>query len=90
MKTKPYRVGVVLHEDYGDRLVALLARIPVWIVGTPRNCEAAQRVWSSRPSQNHLTGLTTFKVAADMRFSQRAGRPWLSFHVGPELRRVTS
>ena len=65
MKTKPYRVGLVLHEDYGDRLTELLARMPLWVVDTPSNREAAQRIWSSRPGQSHLTGLTTFKVASD-------------------------
>ena len=63
MKTTCYRVGLVLHEDYGDKLLDLLARMPVWIVDTSSNREAAQKIWASRPGQSHLTGLTTFKVA---------------------------
>jgi hypothetical protein len=65
MKTKPYRVGLVLHEDYSSGLPDLAGRMPVWVVDTPSNRKAAQRIWASRPGQSHLTGLTTFKVAAD-------------------------
>ena len=53
------RVGIVLHENYGDKLLALLSRMSVWVVDTPVNRAAATKIWASRPDQS----LTTFKVA---------------------------
>lgn len=40
MKTNPYRVGLILHEDYGNSLEKLLARMPLCVVDTPSNREA--------------------------------------------------
>jgi hypothetical protein len=57
---KPYKVYVVLDEEYGERLLDLAKTGPVWIVDTSRNREAAQRVWAANKSQTHLNGVTTF------------------------------
>ena len=32
----------------------------MWIVDTPINKTVVRRLWSERPQQNHLTGITTF------------------------------
>jgi hypothetical protein len=65
------RVGVVLHENYGDTLLDLLSRMSVWVVDTPTNRAAAETIWASRPDHNKLTSLTTFKVAADASAAER-------------------
>jgi hypothetical protein len=71
MMATAYRVGVVLHEDYKDKLLGLLARMPVWVVDTPGNREAAVKIWACRPGQSYLTGLTTFKITADGTATER-------------------
>ena len=45
------RVGIVLHENYGDKLLALLSRMSVWVVDTPANLAAARTIWASRPDR---------------------------------------
>ena len=62
--TTAYRVGVVLHEDYGYKLARLLWRMPVWVVDTPINQKAAKKIWASHINRNRLR-LTTFQVSAD-------------------------
>jgi hypothetical protein len=56
-----YRLFVVLDKDYGERLSDLAPRGPVWIVDTPSNREAAQKLWAVDKSRTHLDGVTTFK-----------------------------
>lgn len=55
MDRSPNKVRVVVDRAFGDRLRALEPGVPVWIVGTPANRIAAQRLWQERPSQSHLT-----------------------------------
>jgi hypothetical protein len=56
-----YRVFVVVDREYGERLGKLAQTAPVWIVGTPTNRTAAQRIWAANPNRSHLEGVTTFK-----------------------------
>lgn len=56
-----YKVIVILIPDFGERLSALPVGVPVWIVDTPTNTSVAHRLWKESPSENHLTGITTFK-----------------------------
>lgn len=58
-----YRVFVVLDREYGERLSELAANGPVWIVDSPTNRAAAQRLWTADPNRSHLEGVTTFKTA---------------------------
>jgi hypothetical protein len=58
-----YRVFVVLDREYGESLSELAASGPVWIVDTPTNRDAAQRIWTADPNRSHLDGITTFKTA---------------------------
>ena len=60
MIVSPYRVFVVVDRDFGERLTALPSEVPVWIVDTFKNKEAAHRLWKERPAESHLTGITTF------------------------------
>jgi|SRR4030095_14875329 hypothetical protein len=57
-----YVVAVVLDTEFGEQLLALASRMPVWIVDTPTNCAAAQRCWDLNARQTHLGGVTTFKI----------------------------
>ena len=61
MGKAPYAVTVILDRTYGERLLALPAGTAVWIVDTPPNRAAAQRLWAERPAASHLDGITTFK-----------------------------
>jgi hypothetical protein len=60
-----YRVLVVLDRDYGEGLSTLVQRGPVWIVDTPSNRAAAEKIWAADPNRSHLDGVTTFKFGAD-------------------------
>ena len=57
------RVSIVLDREYGQRLVELAEKGPVWIVDTPENRTVAQEIWASHPNRSHLEGVTTFKVS---------------------------
>jgi hypothetical protein len=57
-----YKVIVILIPNFGERLSALPAGVPIWIVDTPTNTPVAHRLWKERPSENHLTGITTFRI----------------------------
>lgn len=61
MSKAAYSITVVLDRSYGDRLSDLPLGQPVWIVDTPVNRAAAQKLWSERHDETHLTGITTFK-----------------------------
>ncbi len=60
-----YRVYMVLNREYGDRLFDLARTGPVWIVDTPLNRTAAQRIWTVDPNRGHLDGVTTFETGDD-------------------------
>ena len=45
MSGQPYKVYVVVDRTFGERLAALEARVPVWIVNTPENRSVAERLW---------------------------------------------
>ncbi|MCU1299859.1 MAG: hypothetical protein JWQ87_143 [Candidatus Sulfotelmatobacter sp.] len=60
-----YRVFVVLDRNYGERVAVLAQTGPVWIVDTPLNRAAAQKLWADDPNHDHLDGVTTFKFAED-------------------------
>ena len=62
MANNPYTVIVVVNRDFGKRLLELPPGVPVWIVDTPTNQAAAQRVRAERPTESHLQGVTTFKI----------------------------
>ncbi len=57
-----HRVLVILDREYGDRLANLDCSGPVWIVDTPRNRKAAEKIWTVKPKVAHLDGVTTFKI----------------------------
>jgi hypothetical protein len=51
----------VVEPSFGERLAALPADEPVWIVESPRNTPVAKRLWRERPASIHVTGITTFR-----------------------------
>ena len=61
MTVAPYKIYVVVDREFSEKLAALEAGVPVWIVDTPLNRAVTQRLWDERPKQNHLTGITIFK-----------------------------
>jgi hypothetical protein len=56
----PYRVRVIVHPNFGERLAALAPDAPVWIIQSPVNTPVAERIWKEQHNNNHLTGVTTF------------------------------
>jgi hypothetical protein len=60
-----YRVFVVLDRNYGERVSDLVQAGAVWVVDTPLNRSAAQKVWADEPNRDHLDGVTTFKFGED-------------------------
>jgi hypothetical protein len=49
----------------GERLSELAQTGPVWIVDTPLNRAAAQKVWAVDPNRSHLDGVTTFTTTGE-------------------------
>lgn len=62
MTDVPYKVYVVMAQDFGERLAGLSSGVPVWIVDTPINRPVAERMWKEHPSESHLTSITAFKA----------------------------
>ncbi|HWW83709.1 MAG TPA: hypothetical protein VNZ26_08920 [Vicinamibacterales bacterium] len=56
-----YTVGIVVDAAFGDRLLDLALRMPVWIVDTPANRASAETYWRTNPGRSHTEGVTTFK-----------------------------
>src|SRR5579862_2203251 len=65
MNEQPYNVYVVVDRAFGERLTSLPIGAPVWIVDAPTNTDVAHRLWQERPTENHLTGITTFNISLD-------------------------
>src|ERR1019366_3909839 len=61
-----YRVFVVVDKEYGERICELARTGPAWIIDTPVNRAAAQKMWAERPHASHLDGVTTFKSQASV------------------------
>lgn len=65
MKEQSYKVHVIVDRAFGERLHEIPVGEPVWIVDTEVNrvaCEALRKEWNS---ENHLTGITSFKVKSN-------------------------
>jgi hypothetical protein len=62
MPSPPYRVIIVVDPNFGEELAELPSGVPVWIVDTAANASVARRLWAERPSESHLTGITTFRA----------------------------
>jgi len=56
---------VVVDPTFGERLASLPAGEPVWVIDSSINTSVAHRLCRERNDQNHLTGITTFKPAAN-------------------------
>jgi hypothetical protein len=44
---------VIVDPDYGTRLETATQLAPVWVVDTPRNKKAVERVWRTGPHPDH-------------------------------------
>jgi hypothetical protein len=84
--TVPYKVYVVVDPAFGERLTTLPAGVPVWIVDTPANTPVAHRLWRERKQDNHLTGITTFRIKGGASPAENLLRelPAIDLHHGPE------
>ncbi len=65
MNPATYRVIVVVDRGFGEKLESMPRGIPVWIIDSPLNRSAAERVWARFPEPNHLKGITIFKSPED-------------------------
>ena len=61
-----YLVGIVVDAEFGDRVLPLLTRLPVWLADTPLNRTTAENVWRNGPVPDHteIGALTLFTVDA--------------------------
>jgi hypothetical protein len=64
MTSSKYTVGIVVDAAFGERLHALVTRMPTWIADTPPNRAAAEAHWRTHPREAHPNGITTFRVDA--------------------------
>jgi hypothetical protein len=53
-------VAIVVDPNFGDRLLALAKRMPVWIADTPANHAQVESLWAADTS--HETNVTSFRV----------------------------
>jgi hypothetical protein len=58
--TETYSVAMVVDPMFGERLAALAARMPVWIVDSAVNRAWAEQHWREHPGQSHTSGVTIF------------------------------
>jgi hypothetical protein len=65
MSTQTCSIYVIVDRDFGEGLASLPMGVPVWIVDTPANTDVAHRLWKERPSDDHLTGITTFNISVN-------------------------
>ena len=68
MTLPPSIVHVIVAPDYGEGLRGLPADEAAWVADTPTNHGVINSIWRSnpaKPSRGYLTGITSFKVAAD-------------------------
>jgi hypothetical protein len=77
MSGSEYTVGIVVDVIFGERLHALVARMPTWIVDTPPNRAAAEAYWRTHPGEAHTNGITAFGVDA-----ARAPEEWCAGILG--------
>ena len=55
-----YKVCVVVDRNFGERLAQVAVGVPVWIVDTSSDKDAIRRIWNANPTQDHLSGVTSF------------------------------
>ena len=77
MTGSEYAVGIVVDATFGERLHALVARMPTWVADTPPNRAAAEVHWRTHPGEAHPNGITTFRVDA-----ARAPEEWCAGVLG--------
>ena len=68
MTVAPSIVHVIVAPDYGEGLRGLPADEAAWVADTPTNHGVINSIWTSNPAEpyrGYLTGITSFKVAAD-------------------------
>lgn len=61
-----YSVGLVLDDDYGDRLLELAETLPVWAPDSDANRAAAERYWASNPGQSLDRGITLYRRSGEL------------------------
>ncbi|HEY7236092.1 MAG TPA: hypothetical protein VH539_18180 [Gemmatimonadaceae bacterium] len=64
MSETRYTVAIVVDPDFGERLRAVVARLPAWIVYTEANRRIAEQIWAEGGATDHTQpgGLTTIRV----------------------------
>ena len=60
--SEPYIVTLVVDPAFGDQLEELPPGRPVWIIESPANRAAVQRVWATLPTATHVDGVTIFRA----------------------------
>jgi hypothetical protein len=45
-------VALVLDRNIGARLLDIVSRVPVWLIGSPSNRDLARAIWQDEPKAN--------------------------------------
>lgn len=59
MKEENYQVALVLNKDYGEALIPLIERMPVWIIDSSNNRFIVEKI---RKSSKAVKSATTFPM----------------------------
>ena len=64
MAGERYSVAIVVDPSFGERVRAVVARMPAWIVDTQVNRDVAEQVWAENHGSDATRpgGLTAFRV----------------------------
>ena len=56
------KVALVLDPDFGERVIQLAERMPVWIIDSPKNCSVIEKARSVESFGAGGERITTFKA----------------------------
>jgi len=62
MAQAPQKVGIIVDPEFGERLHALAARMPLWVADTPANRAAAEANRRTHPAAFDGMGVTTIRI----------------------------
>jgi hypothetical protein len=55
-------VAIVVDPEFGFRLAELAVRMPVWVIDTPANRSATERIWAAATRPTAEGGVTIFRA----------------------------
>ena len=72
MKDYGYRVGLILLEDYGEKVTNLLDQMPLWVVNTTINKPVVENLWTCHSNRSDLVLGERFRDDSTMKICMRA------------------